>query len=280
MDSAGLALIARQVILQRCVSAASFALSLYDVLLSINDEIQLIWKNNAERRSMKFVYVSCRYVPCIMLAYFLSVAINNNNKASCVAYMVIEGVCGASMIVTWQLICGVRIWEAWNYQKSALHSLTIGFVACISTTMTMLVFIVRWSIENLVVVPLAASGTCIVRKKNQYLAALYIIMLVFDVYLLTMIIMNSVAKPYRKNNDVVVNLHRDGARFLALLIALKLTAAVLSYSSDFLYEYILSPLTISVSSVTLSRLQLKVRTISRTESQMVPLLTIERSTSS
>jgi len=215
----------------RYFSAFSFIAVLYDIVITIDDEVNTIWNNPNTRWHSKVVFVANRYLTVAILA-FVSYLFNGTattlNNTVCRQFFWIYG--SALIVVSWtsHFVILIRVYRLWDRRGSVARTLTAMFTVFISTTIILGVF-AAMQLQSEYFEPLR---TCLFLTKPVFLVALLGVASAFDLILVLFIVFNAMDRPRLIDVPLVSELQKDGAGIFLVIFALRLASFIVSIFLD------------------------------------------------
>ncbi|TFK41592.1 hypothetical protein BDQ12DRAFT_710642 [Crucibulum laeve] len=202
----------------RYISAAAITCLLWDHALTIDDELEHIWKN--KRRGLagfasKFSYGLGRYgveIAMVFGAYVLSGITHISDPAVCRIFVwVLVGIGTVFATITHFTVI-LRIYISWDRRRVIAYMLSGAFLVLISLfTSFLLVAAGKANVEFN-----DELNTCILRDIPIYVPLSFGSIIVLEVFILLLTIYNAIATPCRTHIEVIYKLQRDG--FMAFMI--------------------------------------------------------------
>ncbi|KZT02792.1 uncharacterized protein LAESUDRAFT_684628 [Laetiporus sulphureus 93-53] len=209
----------------RYFSAVALTSLLWNHLLILGDEIELIWR----KRHWSFVQTLVvanlygAHGAMIGFAYVMSGMQVPLSSKVCRGFGVFIGVYGLIGIGLLQrvalLTCIVKVWDN---RKSIRVALAIGLVICYGMGAAFDVLTIK-QVINLAQYDVTARS-CGLSSKATYLPGIWGGQLLYDLYVIVLLFVNSLSRPRRSDHEVVTNLVRDGGLLFIFLLVCRLVA--------------------------------------------------------
>ncbi|KAN0135477.1 hypothetical protein V8E53_006756 [Lactarius tabidus] len=279
---------------ERYISAVGFTVFIYDLLLTLGDEIQYIWRRPVT--NIKVLYLILRYgVAIAQVVYFqgfgsdkrLDIARDSqrpiprfvgpeasNTILSCVGSLIVLAVVGSmslilanckpelsSPVVAHRFMTGadimlIRVYALWDHRKWMLQTLYVGYSISVCSTIAF----VATSIVQLaphVIHDSYLFHMCLITTRTPYWIGIWLSQALFDVFLFVLTIFNAASRPRRANVKIITDLRRDGCVFYLGLFVGRFLNVALSIPTSKQYYPIAVSFVLSLSTVTVTRLVLR-----------------------
>ncbi|KAI0790880.1 hypothetical protein C8Q75DRAFT_806253 [Abortiporus biennis] len=238
----------------RYLTAAGLVVLLYDHILTLPDEIRLVWP--VRRSFAKYAFLLNRY---LVLGCVLAVAYEmySNNKQGCRKFLFTCSLFALLSVAIANILVILRVIILWEHRPMIVKLMIGGFCATFSaqvaTMLVSLVHLVRgvfWSPE---------AGMCILTVSTPIFIAVWASPMLFEILVLIATIVNALDRPRGPHQRLTNALSRDGITyFLALTLfrALNLAfAATLNPSLTMLGSFFVWSLTTTVLNRSILRLR-------------------------
>ncbi|KAF7300449.1 hypothetical protein HMN09_00928600 [Mycena chlorophos] len=167
-------------------AAVAVSVLLYDHVLTFDDEIAVIWRNNGAALVDRFIFIFNRYLSEGIMIY--------------VAYIAIIS----------------RVYRLWDRRKE-IKWILFGSFGVAMIILTTFVALAASQVKPLLFYNNFVIYGCSFTKKPHALPFMVGTLTIFDLFIIIMTILNAYNRPYQKQAEVVTALQRDGAlMFVAL----------------------------------------------------------------
>ncbi|KAI0273949.1 hypothetical protein BGY98DRAFT_106246 [Russula aff. rugulosa BPL654] len=243
---------------ERYISAVALALFFYDYALMFGDEIQYIWRPPVT--GIKILYVIMRYgVAIAELVYFqaLSGLAGNLSHNVCVGSLYVVSVVGSMALVLANYIMLIRVYTLWDHRKWTLKILHIGYFLSVCSTIAFVTTSIVQLTPHVVSDPYIFH-MCLIVGRSPYWIGIWLSQALFDVFLFSLTLFNAASRPRRANVKIITDLRRDGCLFYLGLFIGRFLNIALSIPTSREYFPIAVSFVLSLSTITVSRLVLRV----------------------
>jgi len=242
---------------QYCAIAGLVAL-LWDHLLTLNPEIQLIWKGKFD--ATKVIFLFNRYFvegTLIYAVYVLCVLRQPLDDEKCKVYMLYVTTSSVVAMALENFTLSLRIQAIWDHRRHITYILIGGFLVTHAVTCVFAGYVIKDLSDQVFYEGLVAK-TCIITERPVKLLGVWAGMVSYDVFVCFLVTLNALNRPYRQNKDIVSSLHTDGLKFYLALAAVRLINLLLSIFTGAAQTFLIVFLVWSMISITLSRLLLRI----------------------
>ncbi|TFK89675.1 hypothetical protein K466DRAFT_597610 [Polyporus arcularius HHB13444] len=201
---------------------ASIAFVLYDILLNLGDEIELIW--TAPNRWVKWLYMGVRYVPFVVLCSLFMVATPGIawTPKGCIIMQVYENVAIQSLTLSIELILLSRVYAMCSQNRILLVFLSAFLVAEVGSMVAIL---------SVTIPEFQTTNGCAVTSTPRLFSFYWILPLAFETILFVLTLYKfatSVTGPSAlgRKNSIIFVLMRDGTWAYGIIFAAMLINAV------------------------------------------------------
>ncbi|KAJ6613136.1 hypothetical protein B0H10DRAFT_2049644 [Mycena sp. CBHHK59/15] len=250
--------LAASIFATRYVSAVGVAALLYDHVLTLDDEIHLIWFNWAAGAGNRIGFMVNRYITeamIIYVAYMLSGGSHGlSSQISCRVFIWIFAIASTVFVAISHFIIMARVYTLWDRRLRIKWILMGSFSVAISISMTFSILAAHQVQPFLEYNPLIHM--CTFEKKPGALSFMLGALTVFDLFIIVMTVFNALDRPYQKQADVMTSLQHDGARMFVVL--LRLTALVMAIVGDPANCFVTLTIVWAMCSIVNSRMQLRI----------------------
>ncbi|KZT02800.1 uncharacterized protein LAESUDRAFT_660970, partial [Laetiporus sulphureus 93-53] len=186
---------------------------LWDHLLILGDEIELIWRKRRWSLVQKLVVANYYGVhgAMIFFAYVLSgMHLSFSDKHRCRGFGVFMSTYGLISVGFSQLVLLMCTVNVWDNRSSVKVALAIGFVICYSMSAAFDALTIRQLFTPHFAQYDKVTKFCVMSRKATYLPGIWGGELLYDLYVVVLLFINSLSRPRRSDHEVVTNLVRDG----------------------------------------------------------------------
>lgn len=258
MDLAAVETIVRNLNITRYVSAGACVVLLYDHLLTLDDEIQYIWKTKTT--VPKVLFLLNRYlVPIVMIVNMYEIAGLSSSHPSdlfCKVWFPATTFLGSISIANGHFIVMLRIWVLWNRRTKPVVFTLVAFVLSQIVTFSMVI----WAAIQMI--PLFEYNTllraCVI-KKRIIIEGVWLPGVIFEIIVFAMTCWNAMGRPRQSNHEITNTLYRDGVTFFLTMASLRIANLVLSIVAPLSLVFLGIFFIWCATNVTLSRLIINVR---------------------
>ncbi|KAF8990478.1 hypothetical protein BDQ17DRAFT_368316 [Cyathus striatus] len=245
-----------------CLMTVAISLLLYDYLISLREEIELIWKRRM--RFTSYLYIWNRYgsiVGIILSASFMLREMSDDKE--CVRYLQMEGAASSIITTTVDIVLVYRIWILYAKSKPLLYFLTF-LVAGECIVINTLVILTIDSIKTFVHIGPSLTGCYPTETLPSYFKFYVVTMLIVSLIMFILTVHNTFMLLYRykwRGMPVIRLFLRDGLFwFIGVLAFTVAQAVVLTRTRVTLSEMMIAP-TVAVYGTIGSRVVLNIRGI-------------------
>ncbi|KAI9510084.1 hypothetical protein F5148DRAFT_1339376 [Russula earlei] len=245
---------------ERYISAVALAMLVYDYMLTFDDEVRYIWRRPVS--SVKILYVILRYgVAVTQIVYFQAYAYvpkpSLNRPQLCVGAMLVVAIAGSMALVLANYIMLIRVYTLWDHRKRMLQTLHVAYFISVCSTIAFVAASIVQLLPHMVYDPFIFR-MCLIAGRTPYWIGIWLSQALFDVFLFILTIFNAASRPRRANVKIITDLRRDGCLFYLGLFFGRFLNIALSIPSDKEYYLIAVPFVLSLTTVTVTRLVLRV----------------------
>ncbi|KAH9060330.1 hypothetical protein EDB83DRAFT_907564 [Lactarius deliciosus] len=218
---------------ERYISAVGFTVLVYDLLLTFGDEVRYIWRRPVT--NIKVLYLFLR----------------------CVGSLIVLALVGSMSIVLANYIMIIRVYTLWDHRKWMLRTLYIGYSLSVCSTIAFVATSIVQLAPHVIHDPFIFH-MCLITGRTPYWIGIWLSQALFDVFLFVLTITNAASRPRRANVKIITDLRRDGLVFYLGLFVGRFLNVALSIPTDRQYYLIAVSFVLSLSTVTVTRLVLRV----------------------
>ncbi|KAH9986753.1 hypothetical protein BJV74DRAFT_844059 [Russula compacta] len=203
------------------LSVAGLVALLYDHVLTLNDEIQLIW--SAPRSFAKWIFLVNRYLSTVCLlavAHEMSGLHGHSfDDQSCQILLTIVFCYSLFSVFTANLLAFLRVVVLWDKSPRILFGLSILFILSFFVSVGGLIASVVLLLPS--VKYGALSQACYLTKTSPMFVVLWVSPLVFVIPALSLTAYNALSRPRGSKTTLMRVLHRDGMLFFLIVTLLR-----------------------------------------------------------
>jgi hypothetical protein len=180
----------------------------------------------------------------------------SNTILSCVGSLIVLAVVGSMSLILANYIMLIRVYALWDHRKWMLQTLYVGYSISVCST----VAFVATSIVQLaphVIHDSYLFHMCLITARTPYWIGIWLSQALFDVFLFVLTIFNAASRPRRANVKIITDLRRDGCVFYLGLFVGRFLNVALSIPTSKQYYPIAVSFVLSLSTVTVTRLVLR-----------------------
>ncbi|KAF8258822.1 hypothetical protein EI94DRAFT_1669407 [Lactarius quietus] len=243
---------------ERYLSAVALSVLLYDLLLTFGDEVQYIWRRPVT--NIKVLYLILRYGVAIAQAiYFQAISglTSHVTHSVCVGSLIVLAVVGSMTLILANYIMLIRVYTLWDHRKWMLRTLYIGYSISVCSTIAFVATSIVQLAPHVIHDPYIFH-MCLITERTPYWIGIWLSQALFDVFLFVLTLYNAASRPRRANVKIITDLRRDGCVFYLGLFVGRFLNVALSIPTDKQYYPIAVSFVLSLSTVTVTRLVLRV----------------------
>ncbi|KAN0107403.1 hypothetical protein V8E52_010234 [Russula decolorans] len=243
---------------ERYISAVALAMFIYDYTLTFGDEMQYIWRRPVT--GIKILYLILRYgVAIAEIVYFqaLSGLGTHLSHNVCVGSFYVVAVVGSMALVLANYIMLIRVYTLWDHRKWTLKILHIGYFLSVCSTIVFVTASIVKLTPHIVSDPYIFR-MCLIVGRTPYWIGIWLSQALFDVFLFILTLFNAASRPRRANVKIITDLRRDGCLFYVGLFIGRFLNIALSIPTSRQYYPMAVSFVLSLSTVTVTRLVLRV----------------------
>ncbi|KAJ6474404.1 hypothetical protein C8R47DRAFT_1144032 [Mycena vitilis] len=210
-------------------SAVSFIAVVYDHLITLDDEVDTIWKNRNVRWHSKAAFVVNRYLTESIIAYVVYILSGMSTTLSDTVCHRFIWIYGSTCVVAGAIshfVILVRVYALWDRRASVARVLISAFAVCITTTTVLGVLSAMEMEPNLHY--FAPLRTCIFGSKPKVLVGMLGVLSFFDLSLVILVVSNAMERPRLTHIEIVSELQSDGVGFFLCIFVLRFADLMVS----------------------------------------------------
>ncbi|KAH9841032.1 uncharacterized protein C8Q71DRAFT_742806, partial [Rhodofomes roseus] len=204
------------------LSGVALTLLMYDHVIHIEDEVALVW---CQPPTLLSVFVMAEmYVREIGLAYMVAVVSGTTDQThySCVVstwFVIVYSLLSTGSVHSLLLY---RVFRLWDNRTIVQYVIIAGFVLSFAGTIACAISAADALAREVQVSPIIR--TCIFPYKSWFATASWAVVILYDLFVLVVVVVNAFGKPRRSDMDIVRDLYTDG--FLIFLVRLSGTPRI------------------------------------------------------
>ncbi|KAI0297882.1 hypothetical protein B0F90DRAFT_1736669 [Multifurca ochricompacta] len=243
---------------ERYLSAVGFSVLFYDHFLTFGDEVRYIWRRPIT--SIKVLYLILRYgVAIAQFVYFQAISglTTHLTHNFCIGSLIVLAIVGSMSLILANYIMLIRVYTLWDHRKWMLRTLYVGYGVSVCATIAF----VATSIVQLqphVLYDPYLFRMCLITGRSQYWIGIWLSQALFDIFLFILTLFNAASRPRRANVKIITDLRRDGCVFYGGLFIGRFLNVALSIPTSKQYYLIAVSFVLSLSTVSVTRLVLRV----------------------
>ncbi|GBE78468.1 hypothetical protein SCP_0113570 [Sparassis crispa] len=253
----------------RYLTAAGLTLLIYDTVLTLGDEIRLVWFQPIDVTKLVFLFTRYGVISALLsVANVTSGMASHTTKVSvthamlCQGWIIAVGVSTILSTASTNFVLIVRVYALYDHRKKILRILIYACVLTFSIGMVFGALALRELIASMIWEPLLYR-TCILTSQPHYLVGYWAPQVAFELFTFLLTIFNAAERPRRAQSKLVTDLYRDGFLYIFILFWIRVLNMALSAVPDAAYNLLTPFFTWSVTILTLSRLVLRVEDMRR-----------------
>nr|GAT44499.1 predicted protein [Mycena chlorophos] len=260
-EIAALASSVSSILATRYLSAVAVSVLLYDHVLTFDDEIAVIWRNNGAALIDRFIFIFNRYLSegiMIYVAYMLS----GNSSPDlvtrvCQIFVFLWAISSTIFVTISHFAIISRVYRLWDRRKE-IKWILFGSFAIAMILLTTFVALAASQVKPLLFYNHFIIYGCSFSKKPHALPFMVGTLTIFDLFIIIMTILNAYNRPYQKQAEVVTALQRDGALMFVALFLIRLTGLMMAIFGDPTNCFVILSLVWAMCAIANSRMQLRI----------------------
>lgn len=226
-----LATSANSVLAARALTAVSLTIYVWDHLLNIADEIELVWR---QPWSVVPVFLTFnRYageIGVMFVAYAVGWWSTELTEGVCQALAAIISVYCVINSASTQFILLLYLYNIWDSSRTMRRLLTYGFVVCFSISLAFAAVSLHdvWGS----ITPFPKPRFCAVSHMLKYSIGMWGGLILYDFYVLVLIVVNALQRFRRHDSEIIGNLFRDGGYMFMVCFMLRLLQFISSMPAN------------------------------------------------
>jgi len=210
----------------RYISAIGLTAVIWDHLLMFGVETNVVWTGSIN--IAKFLFAYLRYAVLgfqFFTAYALSGVSTHIPHNVCVVWAVSTAIIGFSVMGVANIILVMRVYALWDQRRGIIYALWAGFALTYSSAAACLVVVVNDLSKIVTYNP--TLRTCLVPTRHPAWIGVWGSQIAFDIYVVTLTIVNAAERPRGPGSKIAQDLYRDGLLYFVFLFSFRLTNIVL-----------------------------------------------------
>ncbi|KAL1754087.1 hypothetical protein FB107DRAFT_276116 [Schizophyllum commune] len=242
----------------RYVTAIGVVILLYDHLLTLKDEVELVWK--ARLTVAQVLFLILRYLPLI------GVVIENIQLSGlvplyfpdnfCKIYMDVATYFGVITMAISDFLVLLRLWVLWDRNRRLVACSLVGYIVTQLANIACCTFSVVTMTPALVY---SSDLRMCIFAKDVHISSLWMPGLIFDVSIFLATVWNALQRPMSANSSMVKALYRDGFVYFLVLTSLRVANLVLALVAPVSLKFVGVFFIWCASTVTTSRFIFSIR---------------------
>jgi len=176
---------------------------------------------------------------------------------SCVGSLYVVAVVGSMALVLANYIMLIRVYTLWDHRKWTLKILYTGYFLSVCSTIAFVTTSIVDLTPHIVSDPYIFR-MCLIVGRTPYWIGIWLSQVLFDAFLFILTLFNAASRPRRANVKIITDLRRDGCLFYLGLFVGRFLNIALSIPTSRQYYLIAVSFVLSLSTVTVTRLVLRV----------------------
>jgi len=220
----------------RYTTAATFTVSLYDFISTLEDEIEFIWPSRLS--ASKVIYLLNRYVPIVTATVYAIVILFTRDKDTCYSGQVAFSALAVFGYVAAEAALGLRTYAVWQQQKFVIALFAVCILTTIGTSSFTLDRILSASIP--IDPELVPNGGCLFELKHSRMVWINLtVVIVIEFIALTMLLTKGFYFYRYTESSLMRMICRDGALFSSCILTSSVVNIILArllpqFASDIL----------------------------------------------
>ncbi|KAA1478115.1 hypothetical protein DENSPDRAFT_658165 [Dentipellis sp. KUC8613] len=240
----------------RYISAIGLVLLLHDHVLTLPQEVSLIWK--APSSFAKYAFLVNRYlVPASLILVATEMSDFNSTARSDLTMIAATAVLSVYSIGIANLLVLFRVLLLWNKHRIILRVLFVAFAVSFALTFASLIFFVTRLDPGVAWSPMARM--CILSGTSKEYALVWLTPLTYEFLVLGLTIYNALSQPRSSDVELSHILRRDGILFFLILTSLRFINIGFALTQDPRKTFLVIYLVWALVTLVLNRFLLNVR---------------------
>ncbi|KAK0447571.1 hypothetical protein EV421DRAFT_1786760 [Armillaria borealis] len=210
-----------EILFARYTPPAGIALLLWDHFLTFDEEVTVMWASFKGPILPKAIYVMNRYFTEVVLlytAYIFTGLRRPTANEECATVFWLISISATVFAGILQFLIMLRAYRLWDHRQIMRKVLLAIFVACMTGSLVLCVRMVLTFLKTQVELP-STVIVCAVLEVPKTTPFLLGILLLFNLFVISVSFYNALEEPRRRESEVFNSLRRDGAKiyFVSLL---------------------------------------------------------------
>ncbi|PBK58788.1 hypothetical protein ARMSODRAFT_967447 [Armillaria solidipes] len=257
-----------QVLFSKYTPPAGIALLLWDHCLTFDEEVTMMWASFKGPILPKVIYVMNRYFTEAVLLYTAYVFTRLRGPAAnkdCATVFWLIPMSTTFLAGILQFLIMLRAYRLWDHKQTMRRVLLVVFVACMTGSLVLCVRMVLTLLETHVVLN-PRGAICSVPEVPKTTPFLMGILLLFNLFVISVSFYNALEEPRRRESEVFNSLRRDGVKvyfapFLSLSLVLWVLLLITSLFAEMPVYFPILILAWSVAANLTSRMHLRIESL-------------------
>jgi len=248
------------------LSAVAITISIWEHILNFDQEVSLVWRHPRSWSALQTIVMLNRYMgelSLLFIAYTLADFRGPISTSTCHAFVVLISIYGVLGSALSQFLLLLRAYSLWDNRKSVKYALIGGFVVCLTISVSFAIVVTKQAFEEISYSRLL--NFCVVtstsRRLPDYTIGVWGGMLLYDVYVFSILIANAMNQPRRHDSEILTNLRRDGALSFLAFTALRFAQFLPSVFGNVTIIFLTPPVAWSLDNILSFRLFLRVQEV-------------------
>jgi len=238
---------------------ASSTIFIWDYILTFSMEVDLVW--NSEWCFMKGLYLLQRYLPFIDTVWLVLYRQTEGSLTDTACWKVYHASAVMSVIglAASEMVLTLRTWAVWHHNHHLSIILPVLYILfCCSAFLILGMFLKSITFSD---PPYPGFKGCFLTHANNYLALLWVLLIVWDTLMLILILVPAV-RSYRSGgtNGLLKVVYCDGVVYYLYLFVLSFVNVVVVKTHSTQYQHLLTSMERLLHSILTSRVLLHMRT--------------------
>ncbi|KZV87619.1 hypothetical protein EXIGLDRAFT_773474 [Exidia glandulosa HHB12029] len=213
----------------RYANVASTCLFIYDYILTLPSEIELVWPGPWTQG--KVIFLTTRYLAWPEVVLVIYQQTSDIPASQCHAFFTYFAWSTTWGLAASELILILRTWALWDRKRVVLYGLIFLLVALwIPDSYMMSVIIQKTTFVASSTFSPALKG-CFVTGSTTLISMSWIILMVMDFIILSLTVLRGIHHFRFRSSTLIVSLYRDGILYFVYLFSLSLANVVLLYTT-------------------------------------------------
>jgi len=242
----------------RYLAIAAAVITLWDHMLTLTAEIELIWRGKFD--FFKAIFVINRYFvegTLIYVVYVMCVLRPPLQDSECKVFTLFVTIASVVTMALENFTITSRIQAIWDHRRHITYILTGGFVITHAIVVIFAGYVIKDLHAQSFYEPFVAQ-TCIISTRPTKLLGVWAGMVAYDVFVCMLVLLNALNQPYRQNTEILTSLQKDGIKFYVALTVVRVINLLLSIFTGAGQIFLIVFFVWALISITLSRLLLRI----------------------